>query len=106
MKKNIIYVLTKTVWLRHLSKIAVAIISCLVILLSNVVITDNLYPVNAQNDLPFYWDFINVDIDLQKNGDMLVSSSGYGGGYGGGGDCGGDGGGGDGGGDGGGGGGD
>ena len=25
--------------------------------------------------LPFYWDFMNVDIEVQENGDMLVSET-------------------------------
>ncbi|NEQ73346.1 MAG: DUF2207 domain-containing protein [Okeania sp. SIO2C9] len=29
----------------------------------------------AQGTSPFYWDFINVEIDVQKNGDMLVSET-------------------------------
>ncbi|MGD1717637.1 DUF2207 domain-containing protein [Dapis sp. BLCC M172] len=29
----------------------------------------------AQETSPFYWNFINVEIDLQKNGDMLVSET-------------------------------
>ena len=34
--------------------------------------------VNAQSDitqLPFYWDSINVEIDVQNNGDMLVTET-------------------------------
>jgi len=34
--------------------------------------------VNAQSDitqLPFYWDSINVEIDVQDNGDMLVTEA-------------------------------
>ena len=26
----------------------------------------------AQEPAPFYWEFINVDIDVQENGDMLI----------------------------------
>ncbi len=29
----------------------------------------------AQESKPFYWEFINVEIDLQENGDMLVSET-------------------------------
>ncbi|NER84951.1 MAG: DUF2207 domain-containing protein [Leptolyngbya sp. SIO1D8] len=32
-------------------------------------------PVLAQADSPFYWDFINVDITLQPNGDLLVTET-------------------------------
>ena len=28
-----------------------------------------------QTDVPFYWEFINVDIDLKDNGDMLISET-------------------------------
>ncbi len=29
----------------------------------------------AQSDVPFYWEFINVDIDVQENGDMLITET-------------------------------
>jgi len=29
----------------------------------------------AQGLGPFYWDFINVDIDVQENGDMLITET-------------------------------
>ena len=29
----------------------------------------------AQKNSPFYWEFINVELDVQKNGDMLVTES-------------------------------
>ena len=29
----------------------------------------------AADPVPFYWDFINVDIDVQGNGDMLVTET-------------------------------
>ncbi len=25
----------------------------------------------AQESAPFYWEYVNVDIDVQENGDML-----------------------------------
>lgn len=29
----------------------------------------------AADPVPFYWDFINLDIDVQENGDMLVTET-------------------------------
>ena len=29
----------------------------------------------AQSEVPFYWEFINVDIDVQENGDMLITET-------------------------------
>ena len=29
----------------------------------------------AQEPAPFYWEFINVDIDVQENGDMLITET-------------------------------
>ena len=31
--------------------------------------------IHAQSDVPFYWEFINVDIDVQENGDMLITET-------------------------------
>ena len=31
--------------------------------------------VQAQAASPFYWEFINVDIDVQENGDMLITET-------------------------------
>ena len=30
---------------------------------------------NAQESSPFYWEFINVDINVQDNGDMIVTET-------------------------------
>jgi uncharacterized membrane protein YgcG len=32
-------------------------------------------PLTAQTTSPFYWDFINVDMEVQENGDMLVTET-------------------------------
>ena len=48
------------------------IISPLIALLLAVFIT--IAHADAQ-DLPFYWEFINVNIDVQSNGDMLVTET-------------------------------
>jgi len=31
--------------------------------------------VSAQEPSPFYWDFIHVEIDVQENGDMLITET-------------------------------
>ena len=33
------------------------------------------HSVSAQKSSPFYWEFINVEIDVQENGDMLVAET-------------------------------
>ncbi|MGF1522719.1 MAG: DUF2207 domain-containing protein [Leptolyngbyaceae cyanobacterium] len=35
----------------------------------------SLSPALAQTDAPFYWDFINVDVTLESNGDLLVTET-------------------------------
>jgi len=31
--------------------------------------------VGAEEETPFYWEYINVDIDVQENGDMLITET-------------------------------
>ena len=31
--------------------------------------------IGAEEQTPFYWKYINVDIDVQENGDMLITET-------------------------------
>lgn len=35
----------------------------------------NIHILNAQESSPFYWEFINVNMDVQNNGDMLIKET-------------------------------
>jgi len=48
-------------------------IPSLVILTLTIFLTTHM--VSAQESTPFYWEYINVEIDVQENGDMLVSET-------------------------------
>jgi hypothetical protein len=47
--------------------------SVLVMLILALFLTAHM--VSAQEPSPFYWEFINVEIDVQENGDMLVTET-------------------------------
>ena len=40
-----------------------------------LIILSSCLTVGAQTDAPFYWDFMNVVIEVQENGDMLVTET-------------------------------
>ena len=40
-----------------------------------VFVTSSPSAIQAQSGVPFYWEFINVDIDVQENGDMLITET-------------------------------
>jgi len=47
----------------------------LILLMLLVVALINPSITSAQETSPFYWEFINVDIDVQDNGDMLITET-------------------------------
>ena len=45
------------------------------ILLITLIYLSNIAPAEAGYPYYFYWDFINVDINIQKNGDMVITEN-------------------------------
>jgi len=56
-----------------MSKRAFSLILCVVLGWAIALTVPQIYP--AQAAVPFYWESINVDLDVQSNGDMLVTET-------------------------------